>query len=112
MDPTIPLQFELSIPTSVNKLTTDINDKASNAASKSQVPPLNMARVLIPAIRSGATFEIKNALHEIYLVGQNCDDVLNDMIEGAFYYQDFAFLKAILDLQDPYVVSHPNSGDA
>ena len=62
-----------------------------------------MARVLIPAIRSGATFEIKIALHEIYLVGQNCDDVLNDMIEGAFYYQDFAFLKAILDLQDPYV---------
>jgi hypothetical protein len=62
-----------------------------------------MARVLIPAIRSGATSEIKNAIREIYLVGQNRDDELNDMIEGALYYKDFAFLKAILGLQDPYV---------
>jgi hypothetical protein len=91
------LQFELSVSPSVRKLPNIIDETASNSALNSRVPPQNMMRVLVSAIRWGATSEIKNALHEIDLAGRKCDDVIEEVVLVTVRYEDYAFLNTLLN---------------
>jgi hypothetical protein len=60
-----------------------------------------MMRVLASAIRWGATSKIKNVLPEIDLAGRKRDDVI-EVVLVTVRYEDYAFLNALLNIQDPH----------
>jgi hypothetical protein len=97
-------QCKFSISVSVSTPCTENSDTASKTASNSRVPPPDTVSVLASGIRSEVGSQIKDTFREIYLVGQNRDYVMHILIGRALRDRDAAFLKIILNTQDPHAV--------
>ena len=95
MDPTDTnsAPCESLLPAAGLRCATDIDEPASVAASSSQVPPPDMEPVVTAAIKSGLTSNIKDALGEIFLVGQIREDVLASVVGRALQNEDYVMWK-------------------